>query len=296
MLKPGHEKKFRILATTFPLGLRHIKPTFLREEGIELTTTKLKKMEALFDEETVDIKIDGNPLTDYDFVWLQTKQNIKDIAHMLSIYLDKHNIPHTRTDLEISKLVDMFILAMNHISIPKTFFCDQKFIMNNVLKIEKELGYPYVIKPTVGLGGIDIHYVGKVSDLINAIPKLAKHKKYVFQKFIPNDFDYRIIVGNGVVLSGEKRIRTTDAYRNNVSLGATEEFLEIDQIPEDVKELALKVCEVCNIAWSGLDIVTDKVTGKNYVLEMNRCPDLTKDSSEVEAAMTYVKSLREGTI
>ncbi len=296
MLKPKKMGPFRVLTVSAPKGLRYIKETFLRQENIELDQAKLHSLEATFDEFGIEIKVNGKSVIDYDFVWIQTAQNTKDIAYMLSLYLDEHGIPHTKTDLEISKLVDMSNLAMAGISIPKTFFCDIKSLMGNILYIQKELGYPYVIKPTVGNGGLDIHLVRNVVDLINTLPKLAPHKKYVCQAFIQNDFDYRIIVGNGKVLSGEKRIRTTDLFRNNASLGAKEVFLDIDQIPSDVKELALSVCKICDFQWSGLDIVTDKITGKNYVLEMNRCPDLTKGSSEVEAAMTYLKSLKDKTI
>jgi glutathione synthase/RimK-type ligase-like ATP-grasp enzyme len=293
MIKPNLSGSFRVLALTAPKGLRHVKESFLKQENIRLDFANLNTVEAVLDEYETTIKVNGKSLTEYDFVWLQTKENTKDIAYLLSLQLDKMGIAHTRTDVEISKLVDMFNLASNNIAIPKTFFCNANEIMGSILNIQKELGYPYVIKPTIGLAGMDIHLIKNVVDLINTLPKLSKHKKYICQSFIPNDFDYRIIVGNGKVLSGLKSIRTTDLFRNSARLGAREEFMKVDEIPADITQLALEVCDTCNLAWTGLDIVKDKITGKNYILEMNRCPGLTKASTEIDAAMTYLKYLKD---
>ncbi len=43
--------------------------------------------------------------------------------------------------------------------------------------------------------------------------------------------------------------------------------------------------------WAGVDIVTDKDTGRNYVLEVNRRPALTAESTEILAAYKYIMEL-----
>ena len=103
---------------------------------------------------------------------------------------------------------------------------------------------------------------------------------------------FLIIVGNNRVLSGEKRIRQNDEFRNNAYLGAKEVFLKISEIPIQVQELALKATKALDANWAGLDIVTDKETGKSYVLEVNRRPGLTEGSSEITACEQFITDIK----
>jgi hypothetical protein len=284
---------YRILVITSPKAIHDIQKKVKREENISLTLARLSDITALLTRTGTKLLYKGKSIGGYDFVWIQTASHTKDIAYILSLYLDQLKIPHTSPEIEITKIVDLFCLSLNSISIPKTYFCSKKKLLKQLPFISNELGYPFLIKATVGWGGSHIYMINTSEDFFNIVPDLPEHKKYICQKFIPNEFDYRIIVGNGVVLSGEKRIRTNDSYRNNVSLGAQEQFLELNEIPQEVKKLAVKAANICKLSWAGIDIITNKKTGRNYVLEINRHPGLTIRTSETKAAMTFLKDIKK---
>jgi len=123
------------------------------------------------------------------------------------------------------------------------------------------------------------------------IRKNGKYNKYIFQEFISNDFDYRVVVANNKATSVCKRTRVEDKYRNNVALGATEEFVNVKDTPQGVIDIAVGASRALKLNWAGVDVVTDNNTNKNYVLEVNRRPGLTEKSSEIVALYTYIKGL-----
>ncbi len=283
---------FKVLVIASPKGVRNIQKKLLRE-NIEITPASLYDISVMLSTHGPQMWCKGRNITHYDFVWIQSAGMTKDIAYMLSLYLDSVGIPHTNPETEITKVVDLFQLSLNHVMIPKTYFCSKNELMLQLPYIAKTLGYPFLVKATVGWGGNDVHIINTAADFFAIVPDLPSHKKYTYQRFIPNKFDYRILVGNGIVLSGEKRVRKADLFRNNAALGADEVFLDIDKIPDTVKQLAVQVSAICKLSWAGVDIVTSENTGKHYVLEVNRRPGLTKRSSETVAAFTFLKTIKD---
>lgn len=283
---------FKILVITSPKAIRNIQKKVLREENISITRARLNDISTILDSNGPKVFCKGKSLKEFDFVWIQSAGLTKDIAYMLSLHLDELKIPHTNPEMEITKLVDLFSLSLSNSPIPKTYYCAKSKLILRLPFISKELGYPFIIKATVGWGGSDVHIINNAADFFALVPDLPDHKKYTCQKFIPNKFDYRVIVGNGIVLSGEMRVRKGDIFRNNASLGAEEVFLDIKEIPKAVKDIAIKVAAVCKLSWAGVDVVTSEKTGKHYVLEVNRHPGITKKSTETAAAVTFLKGIK----
>lgn len=287
------DQPYKILVITSPKAFHDIQKKVRREENIALTLARLNDITALLSKKTTKILSKGKSLEKYDFVWIQSAAHTKDVAYIVSLFLDRLKIPHSNPEIEITKIVDLFCLSLKKVSIPKTYFCSKKKLLKQLPYITEELGFPFLVKATVGWGGSHVHIINTNEDFFNIVPDLPDHKKYICQKYIPNDFDYRIIVGNGAVLSGEKRIRHSNEFRNNVALGAIEHFLDLEEIPQRVKELAIESARICNLSWAGIDIVADKHTGKFYVLEVNRHPGLTIRTSETKAAMTFLRDIKK---
>ncbi|KKQ04327.1 MAG: hypothetical protein US14_C0015G0012, partial [candidate division WS6 bacterium GW2011_WS6_36_26] len=59
----------------------------------------------------------------------------------------------------------------------------------------------------------------------------------------------------------------------------------------DVIDIAIRSAKALKLKWAGVDVVTDKDTGHNYILEVNRRPGLTEKSTEISAAYKYIKGL-----
>ena len=131
-------------------------------------------------------------------------------------------------------------------------------------------------------------------ELIQKADCLKKNILYIFQKYIPNEYDWGVMVADGVVVSGEKSYPSSGEFRNNACNGAKEIFVACDKIPEKIKKIAIQASQVLSLPWSRADIIIDKDTKLPYLLEVNRLPGITAKTNEVEGAHLYLASLLTG--
>src|SRR5690606_37745031 len=120
----------------------------------------------------------------------------------------------------------------------------------------------------------------KVNSEAVVIYTLAQHANtnFIYQEFIPNDFDYRIVVlGQSRIGSIDKRTRQNlKDHRNNVALGATEFFIEPNEFEgDDLKKLAIDASIACGVEVAGVDIVLSTRNNKAYLMEINSSPGFT---------------------
>lgn len=239
---------------------------------------------------TVDIK--GKDLKQYDFVWIQSGWNTTHMAYLLHLYLKSQHIPHNKTNSHNTKLSDIFSLAYRGVLVPNTYFHNGlKISDENIKEIVKVCKLPCIYKTSLGSLGCNVFLIDKKEEIANVVKENKKYNRYIFQQYIPNDFDYRVVIANGKSTSVCKRTRVTDKFRNNVALGAYEEFIKVKEVPADVIAIAIKSANALKLKWAGVDVVTNKDTGENYILEVNRRPGLTESSSETVAAYRYIKGL-----
>jgi glutathione synthase/RimK-type ligase-like ATP-grasp enzyme len=239
---------------------------------------------------TVDIK--GKDLKQYDFVWIQSGWNTTHMAYLLHLYLKSQHIPHNKTNSHNTKLSDIFSLAYHGVLVPNTYFHNGlKTSDENIKEIVKVCKLPCIYKTSLGSLGCNVFLIDKKEEIANVVKENKKYNRYIFQQYIPNDFDYRVVIANGKSTSVCKRTRITDKFRNNVALGACEEFIKVKDVPTDVIAIAIKSANALKLKWAGVDVVTNKDTGENYILEVNRRPGLTESSSETVAAYRYIKGL-----
>jgi glutathione synthase/RimK-type ligase-like ATP-grasp enzyme len=230
-------------------------------------------------------------IKDYDFIWLSSTFSSRDISRSISLYLKYHNTPHTDMNYGegSSKLVDLTHFCLNTIPTPKSFFQKGDGIYHNISLLEKVCGFPLIIKDTKGLRGRNSYLANSKQELKGIINNLPKNKNFIFQQFIPNDYDWGILVAHGKVVSAEKSYRTKEEFRNNACHGAKEIFVDVSKVSKDVTDIALNACKILNLDWGRADIVIDKITNKPYLLEFNRFPGMTSGSTEVKAFGNYIK-------
>ncbi|MFX1537552.1 MAG: RimK family alpha-L-glutamate ligase, partial [Promethearchaeota archaeon] len=138
--------------------------------------------------------------------------------------------------------------------------------------------------------GMNSFLIKSKRELIRVLENLPKGKSFIFQQFIPNDYDWGILVAEGKVVSAEKSFRPKGEFRNNACWGAKEVFLNIDEVDKKVKLIARKSCDILNLEWARADIIVDKNTNEPYLLEVNRFPGMTVGSTEEEAFKRYLKN------
>lgn len=160
-----------------------------------------------------------------------------------------------------------------------SIYCDPSKVNKYKKYIIKKLGLPLVVKELSVQRGEGVYLVKTVDDF-SKLPKVdeaGKTFKYLFQKYLKNDEEYRILVLKNDIGAFERKIRTDpNEFRSNVALGAREEFLDVDSIPPVMKKIAVKAAKALKIQIAGVDILVDS-KGKYWILEANRGPGLTYD-------------------
>ncbi len=257
---------------------------------IEHTKGNYKNLELIFRNGSADILHDGNPIKNFSFVWLSSGWSYRDFAYALHLYFESTHTPHSYVEKNTSKITDCMAFARSGIPIPDSIFVHRSHIEKSLPLIQKVCGYPLIIKDIRGAKGKDSRYVTAEADLLSALGSLPKNKKFIFQRYIPNEYDWGIMVANGVVVAGEKSYPSAGEFRNNSCNGAREHFIDVVDIPEAIKAIAIKASGLLGLSWSRADIIIDRETDLPYLLEVNRYPGITSDSHEVFGAYTFLAS------
>lgn len=257
---------------------------------IELTKGKYSNLKFTFHKGIIQALYETIDIHTFSFVWLSSGWNHKDLAYALRLYLESKGTSHSYVEKSPSKITDCMVFALNKLPIPDTVFVSRTSIEENMPIIREVCGYPLIIKDVRGCKGKHSEYVSSENELLEKMEKLPKNKRFMFQRFIPNEYDWGIMVANGVVVSGEKSYPSEGEFRNNLHNGAKECFIDVTSIPEEVKNIAVKASEHLGLSWSRADIIIDKHTGLPYLLEVNRYPGITSESNEVYGAYTFLAS------
>lgn len=257
---------------------------------VDLTKGRFKNIEFIFKDNQVSVLHKNIDLKNFSFVWLCSSWGSRDLAYAVQLYLDFHKIPHTHVEKGTSKLTDQMALSLENIPAPDTLFFGHKDVCKSLSQIQKVCGYPLVIKDIRGSRGAHSLIINSEAELLEKITALPRHKSFIFQKYIANEYDWGIMVANGVVVSGEKSYPCQGEFRNNTCNGAKEVFVDPVNIPQAIKEMAIKNSVLLNLSWSRSDIIINKNTQKPYVLEVNRLPGISAKTSEVEGAYKFLSS------
>lgn len=256
---------------------------------IELTKGSYKDLEFIFKNDLISLMLNGIDIKDFSNVWLSSSWGSRDLAYAVKLYLDHFNTSHTFVEKACSKITDQMIFSFNSISTPSTFFIDSPDITNYIEIIEKTCGYPLIIKDTTGSGGKNSFYVQNRAELKLTASLLEKTRKYFFQKYIPNDYDWGVLVADGRIVSAEKSYPTKKGeFRNNCN-GAEEVFVSTKLVPENIREIAVSAGEALGLTWYRADIIVDKNTNIAYLMEINRFPGISSGTDEVRSARKFLK-------
>lgn len=257
---------------------------------IKLTKGSYGNIAIIIQDKNVEILHNGVDTKEFSFVWLSSGWNHRDTAYAINLYFNYTQTPHSYVEKNSSKVTDNVIFALNDLPIPNTVFVNRTKVLQNMPLIKKVCGFPLIIKDIRGCQGKHSAFISSEMELLEKMQTLPKSKNFIFQQFIPNEYDWGIMVANGVVVAGEKSYPANGEFRNNTCNGARECFVDVINIPEDVKELAITASNLLGLYWSRTDIIIDKNTGLPYILEVNRFPGITSDSHEVQGAYTFLAS------
>lgn len=257
---------------------------------IDLTDGKYSNIKIIFQKGHTQVLHKRKEVKDHSFVWLSSGWNNRDIAYAMRLHLEAAKTPHTYVEKNSSKITDYMLFGINGLPISDTIFINHSNIKEEVSLIKRICGFPVIVKDIRGCQGKYSRLAFSEEDLLEKTKNLPKSRKFLFQKYIPNDYDWGVMVVNGVAVSAEKSYPAAGEFRNNACNGARECFVDIKKVPENIKKIAVKANDVLGLSWSRADIIVDRQTKLPYLLEVNRYPGVTPGSSEMASAYEFLAS------
>lgn len=210
----------------------------------------------------IDVNSDKSIL-DFDLVYCRAMggEEIRGAVGMLLSHANKNFINEEVAITQYtSKLWQYMKFSIEGLPFPRTVVASGRSIKRG--KIDFPHGGPMVVKSTRGSNGLDNY-------LLNTLDEFSGDDEtlYCIQEFIPNQFDYRIIVAEDEILLAYKRLRQSkDTHMNNIKQGGKREIVE--QLSDETKALAIRAGKVLKRNLSGVDVLVAN-DGSEYLLEVN---------------------------
>ena len=191
-----------------------------------------------------------------------------------------------------AKLTSLLKLAVNGMPVIPTFFCYKGNILQNSDLIISRFGLPLVMKDLYSQRGRGVFLINEKKD-IESLVSASPDKKFMFQKFVDKKEEFRVLVLGETIGSFEtKTSQDPKEFRNNVSLGAREDFIDIDKIPPEILNVSVASAKILKIEIAGVDVTIDR-SGKVWILEVNRGPGFTYLSEESPEIASVAKFFLE---
>ncbi len=268
--------------------------------GLKLLQGSLKDLhtEVINNQLTVTESVTGRRLDSFDAVdfemWLKAPQQ----ALAAATYLDRNHIPmSTREPLSVlsdTKVSEIATMSGGKIPLPNTFTSSNREILK-IFKDKPRFDYPFIVKAADTFGG-KMNYLVKNYQELKAALNANPDQAFVLQEFIPNDFDYRVIVLGGKIRLVMKRMRDpkAGAHVNNTSAGAEAEFLPIETLTKNMQDSVLAAARITRRSgFSGVDVIVNKETGQHYILEVNDQPAIQVGASPEVKTPIFMEYLHE---
>lgn len=234
------------------------------------------------------VEIEGRNIDDFDLIYFRNTSGFQAMAATLSIYLESTGVKffdksHISGSFMGDKFTSLMRLAVNNVPIVPSFLCWKGAVPTNKKRIIKELGLPIVAKEVTTQRMQSIYLLNNLKDFDKLPDRTVNdgNARYLFQKFISFDKEFRLLVlGESIGIIHTKTVRDNTKFQ----VGYNDEnelpkFLNPEDISSVIKNAAIKAATVLRIQIAGVDICREVETGKIFVFEVNRGPGLEYDTS-----------------
>lgn len=248
--------------------------------------------------ENLSVGLDGRDIRDFDLVYFRrVGGEFLALAGTLALCLDHFKMEYIDSIFkEIgpagNKLTSLLKCSLADLPVMPSFFCWQDKIREEIDYIVDKFGFPLVAKEVTSVRGEKVFLLRKRKDF-DFLKQVDPGDQFLFQKFYPNDEEYRLVVLDYKVRVYYQKIRRDpEEFRSNTALGAEERFLAVEEAPAKMKKIAVKAAKVLGLEITGVDILIERETGKPWLLEANRGPGLTYDpkiSTELPALADFFR-------
>jgi len=230
--------------------------------------------------------VSGNELNAYDMVFIRglgLRQRFDELK-LVSVYARENNIKLVNdyaSFRDSSKLGQAVTFHETGLPVASSVFVNRVVLAG---KVELPFGFPCIMKATFGAHGNDNYLVKSLEEVVK-IQAESSGKRFVLQRFVKNEGDFRIlVVGEEVTLIGRRA--TSGSHLNNTSQGADAEIIANDAVDPKMISDAKKVIQHLGMTIAGVDAIIDSDTGEYFFLEVNSQPQLMSGAFlDVKASM-----------
>lgn len=269
-----------------------------RGENIQFFTGYARSLSYLISNDRVKIRDHRNHmnLEDYDFVYFRKAGTAMQQMQTCAYYLRDRDVPFWDTELlkanSRNKLSQMMMLEREGLPIPPTLFCRNKTRLLRLItrRYADVFPFPIILKATGGSRGDANYLIHNQQELIDTV-KRESSRSFMAQAYIPNDGDYRFFVAGGRLRGIISRKAPEGSHLSNTSVGGTSTLLPHDALGDETRTHAVQAAQVFGRDTAGVDIMFDSTTGKHYILEVNRAPQIERASFEKEKAEWMVTAI-----
>jgi RimK family alpha-L-glutamate ligase len=240
----------------------------INKNNFEATHINIKELVFVSSEDGFDVLYKNKSILDFDiFILRSAFRSLKNEMCIVANFLLKNN--KTIIDAVVGenyiagKMYESYLLSQAGIASPFTM---QIFVDENKDKVSQEIKFPIIAKPIVGSKGRGVQKINNVEEL-KQFKIIEDTDKFIFQEYIPIDYDIRVFVVGDRALGAMKRNVGKDDFRSNASLGSVVEKMELS---ESLINIAVSAVKAYQYEVAGVDIVINK--GKEYILEVNNAP------------------------
>lgn len=240
------------------------------------------------DNQTVVDCLSGRDVSSYDFVAIRNVGKTPELGITLAHYLRRKGVNFTDSYLETNgggKLSCSMIRSTLGLPFPRTIYTSARRLVS-IIKSKPDFNYPFILKADKGKKGRDNYLVHTEQQLEQT---LAGSQEVIFiaQEFVPNDGDIRALVLDGSISLVIKRRATEGTHLNNVSAGGSSVLLPLSDLSAEVQRDIIKSAEVEGLQVAGVDVIFDKLSGKHYILEVNKAPEIGTGAFVQEKIAAY---------
>jgi len=243
---------------------------------------------------TVSESLKGQPLDIYDLVFFKSFVRYEEIASLAVEFLKIRKIPFVCSELNSyvsqTKLTQYARLAGAGLLVPDSYYENSSRLASQWTKLVKLLGESLIVKAVDGMGGSTNYFVENEAEFKKAFSDNPK-RALICQRFIPNEYDLRLIVANSRVRLVIKRQRQPGSgHLNNTSQGGHASLVDLASLDPGTIQIAEKAAAVFNREFAGVDILFDP-KGSPVILEVNTSPQIATGSFTKEKLDIYASEL-----
>jgi glutathione synthase/RimK-type ligase-like ATP-grasp enzyme len=264
------------------------------DKSLQFEACKLAELTMTLIDGIAEIKNIGQgfDIKDFDLVVFRTVNKHLEEALAVLYYCEQHDIKYIDSCIKnakttTDKLSEAFALWRDGIRMPDMVYGAE------IWKQVARISFPAILKGINSARGKDNYLVNSANEIRKIIAE-SPDTRFILQPFIENDGDYRVLVLDYKipVITYRQRIGST-THVNNVSAGGTETLIEDATGLQEVVDISIRAAKCLGLEVAGVDIMLEKNTGKPFILEVNKAPQMTLEA-EVKGYFDGISNILEG--